>query len=1178
METLTTSSPEKEIPKKSIDCEMVKCVTLAVKEALEYENWSEIVENESVIGCGDDTKIVSGDENMNPSSMVLNNSLDDSENSTDDETAKEKVKAGKMMVFLQEECIKKDVDDSNAIDENEECEPGNNRRKTGRRKKVMESSECIRDTISKKVKADKDGLKVTSRVLRSRTMAMSGSAKVEESKLNESVVGFKRQMEAECFNQTEFLKEVNEGNQLLCIPQKKQKRRGRPPKVQGETACFDQTEFLKKVNESSQLMCSPKKKQKRRGRPPKVQGDAGSRKIRDDCFDQIDIKKQVNERSTFVGRPQKKRKRRGRPPKMQSEIGLKSRMKDECFGQVDIQKEVNEHSQLTGIQQQKTEMKNHKDKVIKNLKDRGRPPKMQAENFSTNTEQPSSNLLNTEDIKKGPKIQHMQNQVQESEITGVNEQKVKISEESNDHITVKETLKGDNTKQLNSVTGREDRRKKQQLIRDQIVSMIMKAGWTIEYRPRQGREYLDSVYVDQKGRTHWSITKAYFSLKKKIDKGDADAKEISAFTTIPVEEMNILFRIVSKIRSDKNMKKNKRGKKISKAEIVISGEAQLMEIHNKKGKAGKKRKKVVTLANKLSNVKVKKDKVGHERRVSAESAAQKQSKASKKGRHNRKPCLVARSSSKGLDQDNDDSAMYTGKRNIFSWMIDSGVIMPGGKLLYREGRRNTCLEGQVTCDGIHCRCCNEVMDLSNFVTHGEGKVDQALKNVYYQSGVSLLTCLLESWSKEVRVTNIRFNHVDVMGDDPNDDTCNICGDGGDLICCDGCPSTFHQRCLDIQNFPSGEWHCLYCCCKFCELVACDDSHHVPNSEMTTCSLCEEKFHHLCLQEEETINVGSAGLSFCGRKCRELYEQLQTYIGVKLELQDGYSWTLLKCYDGSQYLDDPVKVECNSKLAVAFSVMDECFVPIMDERSGVNKIHNVVYNCGSNFRRLDYSGFFTAVLEKGGELISAASIRIHGNRLAEMPFIGTRNMYRRQGMCRRLLDAIEDALCSLGVDELAIPAIPELYKTWTKVFGFKPLEESLRQAIKGMSLIVFPGTDILHKPLLKNQIADKNLTPVAGDNTVECITVEKDDNALSSEQTLATHLESETPFLPSDNEHKSIGLVNNDATDVKLSCLTSEIVPKNRFDLNLQPVATDTDIQSIDDDSFFKGPASMQKPV
>ncbi|XP_029929915.1 autoimmune regulator [Myripristis murdjan] len=46
----------------------------------------------------------------------------------------------------------------------------------------------------------------------------------------------------------------------------------------------------------------------------------------------------------------------------------------------------------------------------------------------------------------------------------------------------------------------------------------------------------------------------------------------------------------------------------------------------------------------------------------------------------------------------------------------------------------------------------------------------------------------------------------------NDDECAVCKDGGELICCDGCPQAFHLTCLDppLTCIPSGSWQCQWC--------------------------------------------------------------------------------------------------------------------------------------------------------------------------------------------------------------------------------------------------------------------------------------------------------------------------------------------------------------------------------
>ncbi|NXT76601.1 AIRE regulator, partial [Zapornia atra] len=54
--------------------------------------------------------------------------------------------------------------------------------------------------------------------------------------------------------------------------------------------------------------------------------------------------------------------------------------------------------------------------------------------------------------------------------------------------------------------------------------------------------------------------------------------------------------------------------------------------------------------------------------------------------------------------------------------------------------------------------------------------------------------------------------LDTAPHQENEDECAVCGDGGELICCDGCPRAFHLACLvpPLPRVPSGTWRCGSC--------------------------------------------------------------------------------------------------------------------------------------------------------------------------------------------------------------------------------------------------------------------------------------------------------------------------------------------------------------------------------
>ena len=51
-------------------------------------------------------------------------------------------------------------------------------------------------------------------------------------------------------------------------------------------------------------------------------------------------------------------------------------------------------------------------------------------------------------------------------------------------------------------------------------------------------------------------------------------------------------------------------------------------------------------------------------------------------------------------------------------------------------------------------------------------------------------------------------------DDEHQEFCRVCKDGGELLCCDSCPTAYHTFCLEppLSEIPDGDWRCPRCGC------------------------------------------------------------------------------------------------------------------------------------------------------------------------------------------------------------------------------------------------------------------------------------------------------------------------------------------------------------------------------
>ncbi|KFK34619.1 hypothetical protein AALP_AA5G169500 [Arabis alpina] len=426
--------------------------------------------------------------------------------------------------------------------------------------------------------------------------------------------------------------------------------------------------------------------------------------------------------------------------------------------------------------------------------------------------------------------------------------------------------------------------------------------------------------------------------------------------------------------------------------------------------------------------------------------------------------------------------------------------LPDGTELAYYIKAQKLLEGYKQGNGIVCSCCDKKISPSQFEAHaGMAIRRQPYRHIFISSGLSLHDIAM----------SLADGHVITSGD--SDDMCTICGNGGDLLLCAGCPQAFHTACLKFQSMPEGTWYCSSCndgprCGKMATapdpnskpiIIRPTRVVKAPESEIggcvfcrshdfsvgkfddrtvILCDQCEKEYHVGCLRENELYDLKGIPQDkwFCCSDCSRIHTALQSSVScgpqtIPTPLLDTIS---RKYREKGMYIDNGDTVqwrmlsgknrcpENQPLLSRAATIFRECFDPIV-AKSGRDLIPVMVY--GRNISGQEFGGMYCLVLMVNSLVVSAALLRIFGQKVAELPMVATCREYQGRGYFQGLFGCIENLLSSLNVENLLLPAAEEAESIWTKKFGFtKMSEQQLQKYQREVQLTIFKGTSMLEK--------------------------------------------------------------------------------------------------------------------
>ncbi|XP_068497919.1 uncharacterized protein [Phaseolus vulgaris] len=414
--------------------------------------------------------------------------------------------------------------------------------------------------------------------------------------------------------------------------------------------------------------------------------------------------------------------------------------------------------------------------------------------------------------------------------------------------------------------------------------------------------------------------------------------------------------------------------------------------------------------------------------------------------------------------------------------------------------------------GIVCSCCNNKVSPSQFEAHaGWASRRKPYVNIFTCNGLSL------------HDLSISLSQGRKFSTNDNDDLCSICRDGGNLLCCDGCPRAFHIDCVPLPYVPSGTWYCRYCqnlfqkskCIKFnendkaakqvedidpleqinqrCirivkefELGGCglcrdqDFSTSFGPRTVIICDQCGKEYHIGCLKDHNMQNIEELpeGDWFCCSDCEHIKTTLVNLVASGEENLPIPLLSLIKKKYNDKGLEFGLGIdikwrllnwkvgkseETRQLLSKVVAIFHERFSPIVHTTTGTDYIPTMLF--GRNIQGEDFSGMYCMLLTVNEVVVSAGVFRVFGTELAELPLVATVTDFQGQGYFQSLFSCIEGLLGSLKVKRFVLPSAAEAESIWTGKFGFTKLEqEEINNYWKYYHMMIFQGTSLLQKQI------------------------------------------------------------------------------------------------------------------